>query len=446
MASVQTYQYDRTQLSDSERSVLEHLEKAGEVIHEIWQRQVDQDTGEILLYPEDASKEEIMDAAKADPKILDSYTVVKKENGNIIAVPYQEEYSDLLEKFYSHLQSASEETEEEPLRIYIQDTVEYYKKGDFIAALIAYVENPNTKIEFLAGPIETYEDQLFGRKKTFQYNLRVLKDDYTDEVAQMYDVMRNIKLPQPDTSLGSTIEPGRIKVRIDDVIMFAGRQATSLVSSTNLPNESVLTEQYGTKVAVYTTSMGLKFDTRQEPLLQYFDDQSVVSDKAGMRNAMFRFISLHEIAEGTIKFRGMEERLGRHYAFIRELNAHLAGLDSAKYQLMNGIMDLPGYQKLLAAFVTYGVDVANLYQSKGKLADYAKGFAVSFNFFSDFGSMTFHSGSIQLDYAKLSRDIERLSNIVLALLEEGTESDIDKLWEEYGDYSLFDQLPKPEID
>ena len=292
--------------------------------------------------------------------------------------------------------------------------------------MILYLTNGDPKIEFLAGPLETYEDNILGRKRTFQFNLRVKRDSDTDDMSDMIDVIKNIRLPQPDTSVGSELEPGSINIRIDDVIMFAGRQSKTLISSTNLPNESDLVRKYGTKVAVYTTSMDQKFDVRHIPLLPYFDGMDLVGAVKVLKKAMFRWIALHEIAEATVKFSGVEERMGKCYTYIREMNAHVVGLDSLKYQLLNGLITLDEYKKVLTASIIFGIDVCNMYAEEGVLLEYARGFAILFNYFSNTGSVKFSPEKAEIDHILLSRDLEHLSDLTLRILEEGNEEDAKK--------------------
>ncbi|MCB9789376.1 hypothetical protein H6763_02610 [Candidatus Nomurabacteria bacterium] len=442
MQNVRLFEYDKSMLSESERRVVDILLEAGNVIHKVWQRQVDQDTGRLTVYPEDATKEEILAAAEKDPALLSGTTLVRRVNGKLEAVDYIDEYGDDLKEFSALLTQAKDASDDPDLKIYIDKVIKACSAGDYQASLIAFLENPQTKIEFSAGPFETYEDNLLGRKKTFQFNLRVLNQTATQDILNMIDVMKNIRLPQPETSFGSKLEKNQIQVRIDDVLMFAGRQSTHLVSSANLPNEPELVKKYGTKVVVFTTSMSMKFDKRHVPLMKFFCDNCDEEHVEKLRAAMFNWVALHEIAEGTVKFSSTESRLKSNYDFIRELNAHAVGLDSAKYHILNGFSTLEQYQDLLMAFAIFATDMCNHYQESGALLDYAKGFAVMFNIGFRSGAFKVEDGKMAIDYTQLASDLEALSHLTLRIMEQGDEDDANKLLKEYGDFAVFDRLPK----
>ena len=185
MQNVRLFEYDKSMLSESERRVVDILLEAGNVIHKVWQRQVDQDTGRLTVYPEDATKEEILAAAEKDPALLSGTTLVRRVNGKLEAVDYLDEYGDDLKEFYALLTQAKDASDDPDLKIYIDKVIKACSAGDYQASLIAFLENPQTKIEFSAGPFETYEDNLLGRKKTFQFNLRVLNQTATQDILNM---------------------------------------------------------------------------------------------------------------------------------------------------------------------------------------------------------------------------------------------------------------------
>lgn len=442
MPTTTRFDYDRSSLTESENKVVDLLLEAGEVVHKIWLRQINQESGRITILPDDATAEELLEAGENDPAILDGTTVVKRDGDSFTTVPYHIEYKEELEQFHKLLLEAASITEDSDLKKYIERTVDASQKGDFREVLIAYLENPNTKIEFLYGPIEVYEDHVLGRKKTFQYTLRVLKDVSTDETGEMITIMKKVRLMQPTTSVGAGIESSRIQVRVDDVLMLAGRSSTFLVSSTNLPNEPELVEQYGTKIIVYTTSMAMKFDQRHVPYLKFIRNKDVDLSTEKMKSAMFRSIAIHEIAEGTVKFPSMETRLGSGYAMLRELNADMVGLDSTKYHIFSGLLDMEDYKRILTAFLVFALDVANQYQESGSLLDYARGFAIAFNLFFESGALKQDGDGLLIDFVLMSKDIEFLSDLTVNIMEHGNEGDTLKLLDEYGNFEVFSKLPK----
>ncbi len=439
---IKYFDIDKSKLSKSEHKVLDYLIKAGEEIHKIWHKQIDTETGDLLLYPEDATEKEILKEAEKNKSLLSPYTVVKREGNKLVTVPYSEEYSQELEKFYEYLKQASDVSDDKILKSYIKNIILLYKKNCFDDAVIVFLKNMS-KIEFLCGPLETYEDAFLGRKKTFQFNLRVLKEETTDNFKKMAELIKNVRLVDSSTNSNRKIDPSKIVVRADDLVMFAGRQSKLLVSSQNLPNEQDLVDKYGTKVVIYTTSMEEKFNMLHKPLIPYIKGDNLGDSVDELKSAMCNLVALHEISEGTVKFEKMSERLGKHRDYIVELNADLVGVDTAKYYVLNGLLTLDQYRYLLTAFLVFAIDMCNQFVKTGELNDYVVGNAVLFNRFFETGSLEMVKGKLNIDFTKLAKDVELLSSLIVRILESGTQEDAEKLLKKYGDRSVFEKLPRP---
>ena len=439
MPPVTYFDIDTDKLSSSEKEVLAVLEKVGEDLHALWVSQHRED-GSLTSYPEGITKEELLKASEKDPDILRSDTVIVQEDGGLRCIPYSEYFSDQLEPIYEGLEKAASLSQDSQLKVYIEEFLAAFRKGDREGAMVAFLSN-TPKIEFLLGPIETYEDDVLGVKATYQYNLRVMLDDSTNDITEMARIMEESILPQPETSVGISRGKAPVSVRIDAVRMFSGRQAGKLVSSTNLPNEADLLSEHGSKILVYTTSMYKKYDERLAPYLGFYNSGEKKDEVEDMKLANSRLITLHELAEATVKFDGSPQRLGVWMDFVRELNADVFGVNSAKYFVLNGLITEKEYQNILLAFVVFAVDVCNEYMATGGYRDYAIGFAVAFNLFEKSCSITFSNDGIEVDYTKLSSDVKFLSDLTVKILETGEESDAEKLVDEYGDTSIFDRLP-----
>lgn len=437
------FKYDLSHLSKSERDTVKVLEKVGKVVHKIWLKQVNIDKGTNNFYPSDISKEELVEASKKNQTLLSPYTVVKRDKDRkLVAVHYKDEYKNEHETISTLLHQAISVTEDKKLKAYLTNLDWYFKKGNFDKALEVFLKNPNTKIEIIMGPIESYTDHFMDIKRSYQYSLRILRDDETQTVKKMSEVMNKIGILKPTGSIAAKLRPDSIRFRIDDVFMFAGRQAGSLPSSTNLPNQPELVQKFGLKIVVYHNSLMQKFEKSIKPLLKFIKGVDLAGKTSKVSDANYRVRILHEIAEGVVKYVGMEKRLGENFDILRELNAEIFGVRSAKYHLFHGLITAQEYNYILVVFVAHAINTLHKSQNDSSLKVYAKGLHMIFNYFISNKAMTLKSGIITINPEKLSEDLDDFSDMVLSLLARGEAKDVNVLMRKWGDTAFVAKLPK----
>ena len=429
-------------LTSEDKKVVKILERVGLLVHTIWLEQVDPKTGEAYFYPEGVTKEEIMAAAERDKEILSPYTVVMKDpDGKLYAQNYSEVHKKEITKICDLLEEAAGVTKSRRLRDYLKKLSRAYRKGDYQSALVAFLNNGNPMIDLLMGPIESYNDEFLGIKRSFQFSLLLMQMDETKEVDEMIKQMNRLSFLKPTGSVAQRLKSDRIQVRVDEVLMFAGRQASSMPSSVNLPNEPELLAKHGAKILVYNNSLYKKYDKQLRPYMSkvaYFDTDRA---RTAMKEANYRLIVLHEIAEGVIKFEGMERRSGEYIDVIRELNADLFGVMTAKYLVLNGLLSVDQYNELLVATVIFAVNLCHRIEKVPSLYVYAKGHAIMFNYMTRSGALTVSRGKLKFNFDQMSADIDALAYVVVSILREGTHVEAKKLLEEWGDEGVFEKLP-----
>ena len=80
-------------LPSNERRALQKLIAAAEIIGGLYDKQKNPKYSGANFYPHDAAREEIENAAKRDPSILDPYTLVERNAaGRLVAVPYGKKF------------------------------------------------------------------------------------------------------------------------------------------------------------------------------------------------------------------------------------------------------------------------------------------------------------------------------------------------------------------
>ncbi len=117
------------------------------------------------FYPEDMTKEELETAAEADPALRSLYTVVRRRiDGSLEAIPYHIAYGEHTERAVELLRAAARLAEDPGFKQYLELRAGALLTDDYQASDFAWMDMKDNLIDLVIGPIETYEDQLFGAK------------------------------------------------------------------------------------------------------------------------------------------------------------------------------------------------------------------------------------------------------------------------------------------
>lgn len=433
MSNPKTFEVDLSKLSSANIKAVELLKQVGELVHEIWLKQVDESTNNAKFYYDGATVAEITEAAKKNREILSAYTLVRKnEKGEIVAVPYAVEYAEELKKITVLLDEVSKTVDDKESASYFAKLAKNYAKNDFEEALVTYISTPETLIHVLMGPIETYLDTLMGKKKAFQFNLRVLNSEQHEDVNNILKLASNWGVLKPTGSTAKELPVGKVKISVVDVLMFSGRQANTFTASTNLPDDSGLIKKHGTKIVFYINSLHAKFDTL---LLKHIDRvllDEVVYDLDELKRAYLRLVTLHEVAEAAIQYEDARARLKGYMDEMREVNAYLLGLKSAKYHVFSGYFTTDQFKQIYLCYILYCFDQISRMETDRSVASHARGCIVFLNYLLEKGAMAREGAKFKFDMAGLAH-VDILAEIVGKIFAEGTANDAKALFDKYSD-------------
>ena len=117
------------------------------------------------------------------------------------------------------------------------------------------------------------------------------------QIGQIAETIKNAPILKPHLSTAENLKRDPIRVRVDDVLMFSGRQAGSMPNSTNLPDDDQLVKKMGTKIIIYKNGLDVNFQKRHYPFVQKMVIDGYKADKKRMVKALQRLIILHELTE-----------------------------------------------------------------------------------------------------------------------------------------------------
>ncbi len=392
------------------------------------------------LYPPDITAEEYEAAAAESAGRAEAlgslYTVVRRDDaGSLIAVPYSEVFRDQLEIASAKIREAATLAKDDGLRRYLDLRADALLTDDYRASDMAWMEMKRNAIDFVVGPIETYEDQLFGYKASFTGYVLIKDMEWSDRLARYAALLPGLQrgLPVPDPYKKES--PGTdADLNAYDVVYYAGDcNAGSKTIAINLPNDEEVQLAKGTRRLQLKNSMRAKFDKILVPIadkLVAADQRKHVTFDAFFGNTMF-----HEVAHGlgiknTLDGSGtVRQALKEQASAVEEGKADVLGLYMVTRLLEQG--ELSG--AIEDHYVTFMASIFRSIRFGGSSA-HGRANLARFAFFSEMGAFAKDptDGTYRVDFAKMGEAMNALSEKLLRLQGDGDYDGVKTFMERYG--------------
>ncbi len=385
------------------------------------------------FYPQDMTQEEY-EAANL-PEKGNLYTFLRRdEQGNLKTVWYHEAFRDSLQQAAKYLLDAAELAEDPGLAFYLTLRAEALMSDNYYASDVAWLDMKNNRIDIVIGPIETYEDQLFGQKASYEAYVLLKDMDWSQRLQKYAAFLPGLQQNLPVDEAYKQEKPGTdAELNAYDVIYYAGDcNAGSKTIAINLPNDERVQLRKGTRRLQLKNAMRAKFDRILLPIADVLiapDQRSHITFDAFFANTMF-----HEVAHGlgiknTITGKGtVREALKEQASALEEGKADILGLYMVTELLNKG--ELEG--DIMDYYVTF---MASIFRSIRFGASSAHGRAnmLRFNYFMEQGAFTRGAdGTYRVNPEKFAAAVQSLSNLILTLQGDGDYEGVKKLMEEKG--------------
>ncbi|MFO7655870.1 MAG: Zn-dependent hydrolase [Bacteroidales bacterium] len=388
------------------------------------------------FYPSDMTKEEFEAFDSPDKNSL--YTLIRRdENNKLKTIPYHVAFNDKIQQASSLIKSAAEFAEDAGLKKYLLLRAEALLSDEYYPSDIAWMEMKNNHIDFVVGPIETYEDQLFGYKAAHEAYILVKDMEWSNRLARYATLLPALQKQLPVADKYKQETPGTDSdLNAYDVIYYAGDcNAGSKTIAINLPNDEKVNQAKGSRRLQLKNSMQAKFDKILIPIAEVLIHPSQF--KHIQFDAFFANTMFHEVAHGlgmsnTISGKGtVREALKDNYTTIEEGKADILGLFLVtKLKEMNEIET-----DLMNNYTTF---LAGIFRSIRFGASSAHGRAnlIRYNYFKEKEAFTIdENGMYTVNFNNMQEAVISLSEKVLALQGDG---DYEKASAFIGKYGIED--------
>jgi len=385
------------------------------------------------FYPADMTKQEF--EVWNNPDKGNSYSQVRRlDSGHMLLVPYSAQFREPLMQAAELLRNAADLAESEAFAKYLRLRATALMTNDYFESDMAWMDMRDNAIELVIGPIESYEDQLFGTRTAFEAFVLIKDAEWSERLARFAELLPQLQRGLPVPEAYKAEEPGTdADLNAYDALFYAGdANAGAKTIAINLPNDERVQLEKGTRRLQLKNTMRAKFDHILVPIADLLIDpaqQANITFEAFFANVMF-----HEVAHGLgIKFtvedeRPVREALAEYQSAIEEGKADVLGLHMIKQ--MVAMDEWSG--ELTDHYVTF---LAGIFRSVRFGASSAHGQAnmVSFNWFSEQGGFTRdpESGRYTVNVEAFESAIDSLSNKLLTLQGDGDYEAVGAFLEQY---------------
>ncbi len=393
------------------------------------------------FYPIDMTKEEFEQANIKDGK--SPYSIIRRNReGKLYSIPYHENFKNQLSKAAEYLTKASELAEDAGLKKYLKLRAAALISDDFYASDLAWMDMKNANIDMVVGPIENYEDQLFGYKTSYSAYILVKDIEWSKKLAKFVQYLPELQKNLPVSANYKKEIPGTDSdLNAYDVVYYAGDcNAAGKTIAINLPNDEKVQLEKGTRRLQLKNAMKAKFDKILAPIATALIDES--QQKNIKFDAFFSNVMFHEVAHGlgiknTVNEKGsVRDALKEANSALEEGKADILGLYMVNQLLKKG--ELTGTQE--DYFVTF---LAGILRSVRFGASSAHGQAnmIAFNYFAENGAFEkTTNGRYRVNVAKMEKAMNGLSELILTLQGNGDYDGVKKLYADKG--IIHDDLQK----
>ncbi len=384
-------------------------------------------------YPADMTKEEFESFDDENKSSL--YTFVKRnEDGTLKTVWYHQQFESQVKEVSDLLLEASKLAEDTGLKKYLELRSQAFLDDKYQQSDFAWMDMKTNRLDVVIGPIETYEDQLFGNKASHEGYVLIKDMVWSKKLEKFAQFLPELQVGLPVDEAYKKETPGTdSELNAYDVVYYAGDcNSGSKTIAINLPNDEEVQLKNGSRRLQLKNAMRAKFDKILVPISESLIDESQrkhITFDAFFANTMF-----HEVAHGlgiknTINNKGtVRNSLKELASALEEGKADILGLYMVQQLHKKGEID-GDMKDYMTTFMT------SIFRSVrfGASSAHGKANMISFNFFKEKGAFTKNEdGTYKVNYDKMEGAMKDLSNLILTLQGNGDYEGVAKLVAEKG--------------
>ncbi len=372
------------------------------------------------FYPLDMNRDEFENWNNPEKESL--YTMIRRDSaGQLQAIPYHVYFKADLEKVADLLKQAAALAEDAGLKKYFELRAQALLSDDYFASDMAWMEMKTNTIDFVVGPIENYEDAMFGFKAAHEAYILIKDKEWSNRLIKYAALLSDLQKALPvDAEYKKEVPGSSSDLGAYEVVFYAGDcNAGSKTIAINLPNDERVHLAKGSRRLQLKNAMQAKFDAILSPIANVLiaeDQRKNVQFTSFFENTMF-----HEVAHGlgiknTIDGKStVGKALKEKYSTLEEGKADILGLFMVTELQKKGHLEAD----LMNNYVTF---MAGIFRSIrfGAASDHGQANLIRFNYFKEMGAFTRNeNGTYSVNFEKMQEAMNSLSALILKIQGDG---------------------------
>ncbi len=372
-------------------------------------------------YPHDITAEEF--DAFEDANKNSWYTVIRRnEDGSLKSVWYHEAYAEEIGRICTLLEKAVTLAEDPGLKNYLEKRIEAFKTDNYLESDLAWMDMKDSKIDFVTGPIESYDDKFQETKASYESFILLKDEARSKDLAKFVAMLPALQKELPCAPEYKTFVPGTSSdLNVYDAVYYAGDcNAGSKTIAINLPNDERVHALKGTRRLQLRNSMKAKFDKILMPIGQLI----VTPEQQKYLNfdAFFWNVTFHEVAHGL----GVKQTINTNESVDAVMGTEKTSWEEAKADILGLFMvtkliEMGEITNITAedAIATY---IAGILRSVrfGAASSHGKANMMCFNYMEKAGAFSRDAkGQYVIDFGKAKEAMNGWAALILQTQGDG---------------------------
>lgn len=372
-------------------------------------------------YPHDITAEEF--DAFEDANKNSWYTVIRRnEDGSLKSVWYHEAYAEEIGRICTLLEKAVTLAEDPGLKNYLEKRIEAFKTDDYLESDLAWMDMKDSKIDFVTGPIESYDDKFQETKASYESFILLKDEARSKDLAKFVSMLPALQKELPCAPEYKTFVPGTSSdLNVYDAVYYAGDcNAGSKTIAINLPNDERVHALKGTRRLQLRNSMKAKFDKILMPIGQLI----VTPEQQKYLNfdAFFWNVTFHEVAHGL----GVKQTINTNESVDAVMGTEKTSWEEAKADILGLFMvtkliEMGEITNITAedAITTYIADILRSVRF-GAASSHGKANMMCFNYMEKAGAFSRDAkGQYVIDFEKAKEAMNGWAALILQTQGDG---------------------------
>lgn len=426
-------------LSLQEEKVVQKLTEAAKIISSLYLAQKNPKYPGANFYPHNATKKEIQEAAKNNPDLLSPYTFVERKKGKLIAVPYHVKFKKEVGQIAKLLREAAALTFDKNLKAYLRSRAEDFLKDNYDKSNILWLKTEHSKIGVVIGPFDRYLDNMFFKKRAYMAWIGILDPQITEEMAKFKELILTSErgyLPG-----AKRVRISRVKVRIEDTLIFSGLMADFVFVGNNLPSSAdiSLIKKHGTIFTLFKPTLSWRFESWLLPIFRQVFAPKIQRKYSveELRQAFLTTSVLHEACHSLMRYEDAPARLQELFPYFDELFTDLLGIKGCGTLILKNALSERELELITIVTICHSLYFFVSLSVRPHLNPYATGAGLILEFLLKGEALKKRSDGFHLDSYRALIALNQLTSIIEYYIALGNHNEAEEFLKKFPPSRVF---------